>query len=781
MKLSEFVLGLLTVGMLTGGVIKAHADTPAEGDVKRALRLAPQGVKIDDYFEKGDISNNSAKIVDTGRGEKQAVQLTDGGQNELGILWTSDLAKMNLQQDQTASMWLYTGNSWNSGDGMAFVMQNDERGIQASALDQRNGTAIPATGETLGVWGYDVNNQYSAEQLAKAGIQKSWALEFDTFLNRNLPTEEKDGDSKNSDRWKEFFLKQENFATQFDLDKHINGKHIASGYPGDASAYQVFRRNFKWDVNWTTEEWGWGLLGYAKYPVHHTNTHTSSYPYAVLKHDGLILTKGSTSPLSSGYWQHVTLVWDASASEMKYTFGDKDPKTGAAQAGTSCTVRIDKCKLGLKDSDTDQRIRWGFTGSTGANTESNLVVFEQVPSLVSVAATAQLTDMTRNKSVNTTDSVVHAGDRLKLTYDLKYISGRESWKDVQAKLQLPSNVRFTSAKVEYSNGYSQTLQVPNNSLAKLADKLNQELSADNLSATISLNGIAAAGPTAETAVSATNSSFAGINAIAQTSLTGFKVIQTDDDKMQLRLTGPNSSADGTSGASDLTKPQDVEITGNVSHTKSDLQKDQILTIQPVLNGIEQPTQVFDSTAGKGNFTYKLAADRILSGRENTLKLYVTDSEGRSTNDVTYTVTLAAGFRELAVSPKASFNHGNPVELKGAAMTLPPDNNWQVTVNDTKQIGDQWELTAKATSFISKLNQPLPAYLAYVTKDGTSDLQQGMVTVLTHRKTTANPEVVNVANTWQQGQGLLLKVGSDAVQGSYYSEITWVLRDVPKSD
>ncbi|MFC6290407.1 hypothetical protein [Levilactobacillus angrenensis] len=118
-----------------------------------------------------------------------------------------------------------------------------------------------------------------------------------------------------------------------------------------------------------------------------------------------------------------------------------------------------------------------------------------------------------------------------------------------------------------------------------------------------------------------------------------------------------------------------------------------------------------------------------------------------------------------------------------AMTLRPDANWYVTVNDTKGKVDHWTLAVSATPFISKVKQypadkqRLSAYLAYQINGNLLNLQQASADIY-HHEAASDWDVVNVADSWGKDQGLLLKVQSDALQGAYYSRITWTLKDVP---
>lgn len=224
MKVKAILLGLiaLTAGLTIGGhLITAQADTDS------VTVKAPAGITVGSYFSPGTIANNSAELMDTGHGLDQAVKLTNYRVGtELGTIWTSNEAAMNLNENEKASMWLYLGNGNSSAaDGISFVMQNDDRGVGASST---NAAGQPLNGQTLGVWGGDARTDFTkpvdTQAIADSAIQKSWALEFDTFAN-GTSTDLRNGKADN------------------DFDADITGgyPHIGSNYPGDKNSYARYR------------------------------------------------------------------------------------------------------------------------------------------------------------------------------------------------------------------------------------------------------------------------------------------------------------------------------------------------------------------------------------------------------------------------------------------------------------------------------------------------------------------------------------------------------------
>ena len=185
-------------------------DEPANpDDLARAMKLAPRGLNIaDPTFQQGfftmNNSNdnmNSSKVISRNHDQydKTGILRVTHNFNQLGAIWSNidDSNFLDVSQDQSMSMWLYFGKPINDdkpmevGDGMAFVLQNAQPTSSAlnpfggiNAISRYNGN--PAPGETLGVWGADFNNNglLFGLPISKTAIPKSFAIEFDTFLNK---------------------------------------------------------------------------------------------------------------------------------------------------------------------------------------------------------------------------------------------------------------------------------------------------------------------------------------------------------------------------------------------------------------------------------------------------------------------------------------------------------------------------------------------------------------------------------------------------------------------
>ncbi len=258
------MMGLLALaGLWTG--------TTQNVTVSANLATAPSGINqldkvitLPSAFSSG-VANN-ATIVDTtnsGAPNTQAVNVISN-KKQVGGFWSNDASRLDLNKDATIKMWLYLGTAKSTGDGMAFVLQNDPSGTSAAA-QIKPGSII---GETLGTWGLDTNNkQQDPQAVADSAIQNSWALEFDTYANNSTSYSDAGGGVA--------------------FDKGNKNQHLATGYPGLATQYKSESVG-SWDLT--------GILLPTRY-------------YFSQNHNNLMNWKN----LSNGAWHHLVLKWNAAA------------------------------------------------------------------------------------------------------------------------------------------------------------------------------------------------------------------------------------------------------------------------------------------------------------------------------------------------------------------------------------------------------------------------------------------------------------------------------------
>lgn len=687
---------------------------------KQAIKDAPQGLLMGNYFDTNIQIGNSAKVLDpsnTTAPNTQVVQLTSNT-GQIGWIWTNDATKINLKQNATAAMWMYFDNQMgSSGDGMAFVVQNDSRGTAAHATGLAGGNV---GGETLGVWGTDQSYTLpSADSVVHTAVQDSWAIEFDTYSNTKTD---------------KATVASTSGANAFDAD--LNGsQHIASNYPAQASTYQM------------------------------RNAGTTSDPayYAVMNHEGLVPSTGY-GLMTDGKWHHLTVRWNAAQQTMTYDYNDKDPKTGAPLTGMTRTVSVDP---NIIDPEHTGFARWGFTSSTGSASETNSVDFEQIPGIVSSTAKATLTDETQDQGV-TTGSTVYAGDHVKLNYDLTYESGSQNWKDISARIKLPTNLTFGADEannigtITYANGDTQAIPASDLNGQSLTTLLKDDLSADNSTAKITLNGtVDHSGSAGTVAVASTISNFVGSNAIATSNVDSFNVTSVNSS-MTLALTGASTADKDAKTADEATVTAKATILGG---TATDA------TIHPVVNGKTAANVKITASTATNGFTYKVPVEDLKPG-VNKVVLYLTDSLHDVSNSVAATINYVAGSLNFGdISTDVDFT-GN---LTGGQQQLAPTTPWSINVNDTRGKASSWKLTAAATPLVDG-NKSLSGSLVYQTN--TTDVAQPLgttsVLIADHTNTDGSTTPINVASDWTGKNGIFLNVNGGATAGNYEGTVSWTL-------
>lgn len=703
--------GLVALAGVGMGITRAlAADATAA-----PITTAPAGLnQLDKLFDlpttfTNGVSNsaNIQTVTNSAAPNTQAIEFTSA-KKQLGGFWSKDANRLNLNEDATIKMWLYHGASTSkAGDGLAFVLQNDANGTGAASTYTKQ-TII---GETMGVWGVDNDTKRKeASEIAATAIQNSWALEFDTYANTS--TSFSDAGSGVS------------------FDSGIKGQHIASGYPGEASQYQSDSASSILSL---------GLVTRYFFTQNHQNP------------------KPSLS-MTDGQWHHLTLKWDASASTMTYAYNDLNADGTENASAITQTETIDKSKLNTSDG----MIRWGLIGDTVGNAGNSFVVFEEIPNLMSAEADVKVTDTTKNKTV-TTDTKVKAQDGLKYDYTLTYdASSQQDWENVEAKINLPKNVTFTKAVVEYANGDTQTVTVPDGSPETLSFTLNQALTAENTTAKITLTG------TADTVkinsqTTATKATFTSNNFETDTTAPDY-IITVKQDISFYWMKGTQTVDKGT----------DAKVRGLVFGEGSEQLTNSKITVHLTLNGKKIDDFKMSDDDESGMFDYTIAADDLNVGK-NTLVGYVEDDDENESEEITATITVKSG--ELGFKTVASKSNFSAVTLNGKAQTADRADDWALVVSDERGKGSSWQLQASATTFTNEDGQAVRGQLVYKQNGKATEINNEAVKIDSH-ESTSDTDDYDVTKQWGSDTGMFFDTNAGAVPGNYSGTVTWTLSDAP---
>jgi len=698
-------------------------DTIAEQNA--GLSSAPPNLGLDsDLFSVPDFSaytnssgrtqRNNAVLMDSdGRttGDLRAIRMTSSI-NQSAAIWSNiDTNYIDVTKRQTLSMWMYFGPT-------THTTTSDGFGDGMAFVLQNGDTPIAhkgkiiGNGESLGVWGIDNDGSANMSTFLSSAIPNSWALEFDTHTN---DTSTFDGS-----------------ANSFDIG--YPGQHIAYGYPDDASTYKQNSTGFLF----------------------------KSYDYQ-LNHDGY-----SPVTLHDGKWHHLTIRWNPVTFSASISFNDKNPDGSKGTNPVNITTpTINAHEFGVVPNN---RLRWGFTASTGADYQPNLIAFESIPSSVEGDVTATIKDRTQSKDV-TDGGTVNSNDALSVNYNLAYQTGRDSWSNIDAKLNLPKNVTYVPdaegnvGEVAYSDGSTEPIPAKDLSGTTLNHTLSKNLDYSERSAlssaTISLNGIANTVAN-DTNVATERSVIDSDNLIQNVDTPAFLIKKSKP--ITLSLDQNNMSVNAN---------QDANVTGTVAYTDGTAVTNSNISVHAKLNGTDLDTTQMNDNDASGKLNLSIPSAK-LTNDSNTLEVYIQDEEGnRST---TSTVIIAKnGSLSLTVDKNYEFKSINQVP---ASRLIARKGDWDIKVNDGREVSPKsaWKLSA-STAGLYNGSKAFNGDMVYRSASGSeSDLTGPGTQVANGIKNIDGQQTTDVGKLWGNSTGIFLRSNGLSTAGTYQGEIDWTLSD-----
>lgn len=755
--LSLGLVGILALVTLLGVSQSVKADDN-NADYLNALKTTPKGLNWDNHafviadFEKAAAQRkaedqksglstnyrptssinhhssmvNNAEIVKSlnpNSPNTSVIKMTNNNW-QTGAVWSNPDQKnfFDMSHEQIASMWLYFGRSDNTsalpGDGMAFVLQNDNNKENAIALSP---SGIPVNGQSLGVWGsdWDIENENHPERLAQTAIRNSWALEFDTFVNMERVNITGEGNSFDSA-----------------ISENINSSwsHIAGNYPAQSDTYQF----------------GVG------YPYYYT-----------MKHEHF----RQQPNLVDSKWHHVTIKWEPNKDDdnldiLSYAYDDKDPDTGMPLNTTNSynhvSFELDLKKLGL--SGSNKQLYWGFTGSTGRNSENNLMVFESIPSFVDVHSSSKIYDVTQgNKLVNANDTVDPNND-IKYEYSLSYKGWSKGWHDINASIKIPKHVYFNSGTITFPDSQNkEPYQISPSAFhdGSIDFVLPEALDHESRNAIITLNGKTEKIATSTLDVPSTYASFDGDNLITGT--------VTDPFKIRAR----NLSLESSSPNPIKTPPhKSVDVPGQVTYVGTNNANPDYssMVVHQTLNGTT--TEIKNAIDQYGKFTLNI--DGNLLNEINTLNFYVTDNDGNTSNSISRQIVFGGLLEFGNIQENVHFK---PINGSFTNQVIPRLNKWQIDVVDSRDKGSTWTVQATASDLVNETTQQkLDGNLFFRDSAGKNNLLNNPVNVATHMKDIDGTQTKNITDAWTNTDGILLSMQKGNPVGTYQGKISWSLID-----
>ncbi len=782
------------------------------------LKEAPSGIAVDKYMsnsaptvpDKKDIyTTNSAQVVDTSGKNSTTSNIIAlaSGKNTYGSMWSNEKT-FDINKEQTISAWLYFGSGAGSQDvnseGIAFVLQNDDKGIGA----------LGAGLEGMGVYGYDAS-QYSlttgvtAKQsyIQQTAVQNSIALEFDTannsFYTPTAPI------NNNGITFPASLTQILNGTSYFSLDGYdtqlgtsltnlttlgfpstarygAGGAygHIAMTYPGLADSYQKTDLTASTTMQNAYNPWSNGF---------------------VLVHDSpqaAQLTDGTDEYGNDFRWHHVTIKWIPAASgstkaTIEYSYNDKNidysdnTSTKSTTKKLSNSITVDTSKL----NSSDGKVRWGFTAANGpsSNVASKLVALDSAPDILYAEADSNIVDTTlgnKNIAETSTDNTVANGDSLKLNYDLTYLSGTEDWKDIAAKIKIPDNVTVTPdssgnvATITYGDGTTENIsssELSNSTLQHtLAKTIGTTTSSAGKTASITINATAKNDTSSDIDVAKSVANFTGSNEISTTNSPAFTILASPNYTLKLTNTNSSDELDLLYKADNTTLNLPTELAYSDNHSFADSTN----IIYQITAG--DKTYTVGASASGNNFDQTIDLKSLINDDDTFWNLFTENStqkvtvkaidqaNGLVSNTLTYNVnTKSNKALSMTVSNNLQFqdiNYGDTTEY------LQRKSDFDLSVTSLRE---PWQLSV-STNGLYLDGKTLNNNLALVYRkntDSTYNTLSSTPTLVDQDTTTHETSATdNISDDWTKNSGLLLKQLGSSTAGQYTGTLTWTVAD-----
>ncbi|MGQ7325873.1 SpaH/EbpB family LPXTG-anchored major pilin [Streptococcus suis] len=304
---------------------------------------------------------------------------------QAGVMWSKESNKINLAEPFHMVSYVYLGirgqaernadENRAGADGITFTIHNDNKTPVANTSGSDHNTGIDAygaLGNGLGVYGsnFSANTASSSNNTAdmKQGVTNGIALEFDTFYNHNNTTQHSDNDLwqfvRNEGSWNSNFGHIGiNYLNELQNNVANNdGKQFGYG------SNQVIKHNTMLAVGWDG-----GISG-------------------LNPQNGWQVSTPPQTKLADNKWHRLEVKWkptNQTTGELTYRIyqqghtGNRNisdiydtSKDGTAVLEKTVTVNVGNV-FGV--SDINNKVYWGFTGSTGYYQNNQAVQMLQLP------------------------------------------------------------------------------------------------------------------------------------------------------------------------------------------------------------------------------------------------------------------------------------------------------------------------------------------------------------------------------------------------------------------
>ena len=415
-------------------------------------------------------------------------------------------------------------------------------------------------------------------------------------------------------------------------------------------------------------------------------------------------------------------------------------------------------------------------------------MFESIPALVHAEAKTSITDNTLGKVItdDSTDKTVAHGDKLTIDYNLDYDTenSRTDWNKIAAKIDLPTNINYTSdtngniATINYKNSLNdntKTEYVSGSNLSAqqlkfaLAENLGKVSNTAYTSADIIINGVADNTTDHDIDVPEEPANFSGENQISTTSTPKFTV--TYQKNWLLTFKDPDPIDIVYNDADEkLNLPTQLSYDKNHHFKEDDPIRYDISVGGKTYTASTQANSTDTSATGTIPLKSIIGDDFWDIFKEKTTQkvtVTATDKDDIKSNTVTYTINVLQD-RYLNVQASEYLNFQD-VNYFSSDKILKRKSDYSISVTSLR---NAWTLSV-STSKIKKGNVDFNGVLIYKRKDGTTyDLTSDEVPIATNNVVSNQLVTTTISKDWTNNTGPLLTQTGPSEAGKYNGTVKW---------
>jgi len=706
------------------------------------------------------------------------VQVTPDTANQKGGIWSTEANKMDLTKDFKASMYIYFGDRGaNAADGMAFVMHNDSRGTNAIS---------PHSGSGLGVYAGQTHGSSKTD-----GIQKSFAVEFDTFINNNVNDGYFDTNTTKGAHVAWSYPGQSetyiDYYTSFQFRRtmkhnNIDGPNNGAQYPGNLSNDTWRKFTINWNATTSTLTYQLEGLSSVSIPINVQDIFGADQVYW-----GFTGSTGSRYQNNRVAFEEVPGLVNA---EVKETITRKDGAVvdnGAlANNGEELTYTINAKYLSGKQDWTDIIVKT-FLNDHVSYVPGSMAISSGDGSgelddsfWTGQSLAASIPDMNTNRNdvtisfkvkvnqvkVNTpvTETVKFEGSNyITNTHPVDYVIQANNVPEVTINEKGP--IHLAIGEDYQAKG---TWKDSDDSTNTLYYDLNGEL----LKSEVLDNG-GSTEPVDWSYLITSDQLKLGENNLQVTAKDG-KGAYSVSAKLKIIVESPPAIT--------LTDAnREIPVDFGTEYTMSGSWNDLDSNLVDLYYAVDSNTPVkfasnVSNSTNKGediNYQYSIPADQLSIGMHQ-VSVYAVDDTGRKSNIEVVNVNVTGKLSFMSVTENVSFEN---MKVPNQPTYSKRNDDWDILVKDTRGLGSSWRLTATLMEeFSDSQGHFLRDALKFVNEDGIETTMALGAATNVYEMITQDEQ--NVSVNWESDKGILLKIDPFVYIGNYTGKINWNLIDAP---